>query len=60
VPRTLPEALRARTCTKGAASAGITVSKPLFGVVDTAVKWSALAPVRSCQEATVVAPFQLA
>jgi hypothetical protein len=36
------------------------VSKPLRGVVETAVMWPALEPVSSCQDPTVVAPFQLA
>jgi hypothetical protein len=55
-----PEALSARTCTYAAAGAGIVVSKPVFGVVETAVMWLALEPVKSCHAVTVVAPFQLA
>src|SRR5665811_1096991 len=60
VPSTRPEALTARTWKKAAAGAGIVVSKPVCGVVETAVMCAALEPVSSCQEATVVAPFQLA
>jgi hypothetical protein len=56
----LPEALSARTCTNAAAGAGIVVSKPVFGVVETGVMRLALEPVKSCHALTVVAPFQLA
>src|ERR1017187_9106146 len=72
---TVPEALRARTWKSWVAAgqdaptghlgvlatgAGMTVSKPLFGVVEMAVRCAALEPVNSCQDATVVATFQLA
>ncbi len=60
VPSTLPEALSARTWTKAALGDVIVVSKPVRGVVLTGVSWLALEPLSSCQEDTVVAPFQLA
>jgi hypothetical protein len=76
VASALPDALSARTSTyhgagathgtaggqwpSGGFGAGIVVSKPLFGVVDTAVIWPGPAPTSSCHDVTVVAPFQLA
>ena len=58
--RTLPEALRARTWKKFAAGTWIAVSKPLLAWVRTGLRREALAPLRTCQNDTVVAPFQLA
>jgi hypothetical protein len=57
---TLPEALRARTWKNFAAGAGIAVSNPCLGAFATGFRCEALDPLSTCQEDTVVAPFQLA
>jgi hypothetical protein len=56
---TLPEALRARAWKNVAAGTATAVSKPLLGFLETGFKREALDPLRICQKATVVAPFQL-
>jgi hypothetical protein len=60
VASNLPEALRACTWKKSALATEILVSKPLLGFVETGFIRLALDPLRTCQNDTVVAPFQLA
>jgi hypothetical protein len=60
LPSTVPDALRARTWKKFALATGMLVSKPRLGLVETGFMCVALDPLRTCQNDTVVAPFQLA
>ena len=63
LPNTSPAAPSACTATYGPTvpvGTGIAVSKPLRGTCAAVVRLAALAPASSRQEATSVAPFQLA